>query len=89
MARNIISEELLLQADPRTGVELGVFRVKSWPKYRGYGRLTVKTEYDCRWRALGSEKWSIRSTHRTTGAATKELIRLRDNSHGLTFTQRG
>ena len=87
MARKIFSEEVIMQCDPYTGVELAVFQVKRWPAQFRRGN-TLKTEYDCRWRALGASEWSIRSTHRTGSAATKELIRLRNNSHGLTFTQK-
>lgn len=82
----IFEEETLLTADPRTGVELAVVRVRLWPL--SWRSAKVRNEYDVRWRARGDGKWSISSTHRTVPAATKRLVVLQKNSHGLTFTSR-
>ncbi len=82
-----ISETPVLTADPYTGVELAVYHLKktpvSWrrPSY-------VRDSYEVRWRPKGGDAWSVRSEHRTVGAAVKELARLRDASHGLTFKKR-
>jgi len=82
----IFEEETLLTADPRTSVELAVVRVRRWPL--NWRSAKARNEYDVRWRAKGDGKWSISSTHRTAPAATKRLIVLQKNSHGLTFTNR-
>ena len=82
----IFEEETILTADPGTGVELVVVRVGRWPLNRRSAK--ARNEYDVRWRAKGDGKWSISSTHSTAPAATKRLIVLQKNSHGLTFTSR-
>jgi len=82
----IFEEETILTSDPRTGVELAVIRVRRWPL--NWRSAKVRNEYDVRWRAIGDGKWSISSTHRSAPAATKRLIVLQKNSHGLTFTSR-
>ncbi len=85
--RRLISESLVLTADAYTGVELAVFDVKTTPLSWRY-RATVTRQHQVRWRPVGEDEWNIRSNHRTVGAAIKELCRLRDASHGLTFTKR-
>lgn len=87
--KQYFSQEELLLANAGTGVELGVYKVAVWPERKHWRTgYRLKTRYECRWRPTGGEEWSVRSEHLTPGAATKELIRLRDNSTGLTFSQK-
>jgi len=85
ISKRAIDETQVLQADPYSGVELAVYHVKRAPiSWRSFATF----DYEVRWRPMGEEEWNVRSMHRTVGAAIKEMVRLRNASHGLTFKKR-
>ncbi len=87
MKGRVISEIPVLTANPFTGVELAVYYVKKRPESWRRGVYAIDS-YEVRWRPIDGDKWNVRSSHKNVGPAVKELARLRDASHGLTFKKR-
>jgi len=86
ISKRAIDETQVMQADPYSGVQLAVYHVKRAPISWRRGKITF--DYEVRWRPMGEEDWNVRSTHKTVSAAIKEMARLRNASHGLTFKKR-